>query len=203
MCRNIKTLFNFDPPATDEEIRAASLQFVRKLSGFTCAVEGERGGVRSRDRRDGRGGAPADRLAVDQRDARAIARKWRRPRSCDRPSDSARVRRAEALRHTVSHTRLRHRFATLVSDAVAQGFSPALLSEKRRTTSGQNSSHALPPRRLSDAHAAAQRGLPRRWSRLGGSHAFSITVVRACCRRSAPRQAADGLVATLREHRRS
>lgn len=35
MCRNIKTLFNFDPPATDEEIREASLQFVRKLSGFT------------------------------------------------------------------------------------------------------------------------------------------------------------------------
>lgn len=36
MCRNIKTLFNFDPPATDEEVRAASLQFVRKLSGFTA-----------------------------------------------------------------------------------------------------------------------------------------------------------------------
>jgi hypothetical protein len=35
MCRNIRTLFNFDPPATDEEVRAASLQFVRKLSGFT------------------------------------------------------------------------------------------------------------------------------------------------------------------------
>jgi hypothetical protein len=35
MCRNIKTLFNFDPPATDEEVREASLQFVRKLSGFT------------------------------------------------------------------------------------------------------------------------------------------------------------------------
>ncbi len=35
MCRNIKTLFNFEPPATDEEIRDASLQFVRKLSGFT------------------------------------------------------------------------------------------------------------------------------------------------------------------------
>jgi hypothetical protein len=34
MCRNIKTLFNFDPPAADEEIRAAALQFVRKLSGF-------------------------------------------------------------------------------------------------------------------------------------------------------------------------
>ena len=34
MCRNIRPLFNFDPPATDEEIRAASLQFVRKISGF-------------------------------------------------------------------------------------------------------------------------------------------------------------------------
>ncbi len=34
MCRNIKTLFNFEPPATDDEIRAACLQFVRKLSGF-------------------------------------------------------------------------------------------------------------------------------------------------------------------------
>lgn len=36
MCRNIKTLFNFDPPATDEEVRAASLQFVRKLSGYNA-----------------------------------------------------------------------------------------------------------------------------------------------------------------------
>jgi hypothetical protein len=36
MCRSIKTLFNFAPPATDDEIRAASLQFVRKLSGFTA-----------------------------------------------------------------------------------------------------------------------------------------------------------------------
>ena len=35
MCRNIRMLFNFEPPATDEEIRAASVQFVRKLSGFT------------------------------------------------------------------------------------------------------------------------------------------------------------------------
>lgn len=34
MCRNIKTLFNFEPPVTEEEIRAASLQFVRKISGF-------------------------------------------------------------------------------------------------------------------------------------------------------------------------
>lgn len=37
MCRNIKTLFNFEPPATDDEIHDASLQFVRKLSGFTIA----------------------------------------------------------------------------------------------------------------------------------------------------------------------
>jgi hypothetical protein len=35
MCRNIKTLFNFEPPVTDDEISAASLQFVRKISGFT------------------------------------------------------------------------------------------------------------------------------------------------------------------------
>ena len=35
MCRNIKTLFNFDPPVTDDEVKAASLQFVRKISGFT------------------------------------------------------------------------------------------------------------------------------------------------------------------------
>lgn len=35
MCRNIKVLFNFDPPVTDDEVRAASIQFVRKISGFT------------------------------------------------------------------------------------------------------------------------------------------------------------------------
>jgi hypothetical protein len=36
MCRNIKTLFNFEPPVTDDEVRAASLQFVRKISGFNA-----------------------------------------------------------------------------------------------------------------------------------------------------------------------
>jgi hypothetical protein len=41
MCRNIRTLFNFDPPATDLEIRASALQFVRKLSGFTQPSKGE------------------------------------------------------------------------------------------------------------------------------------------------------------------
>jgi len=42
MCRNIKTLFNFAPPATQDEIRAASLQFVRKLSGFTAPSRANR-----------------------------------------------------------------------------------------------------------------------------------------------------------------
>jgi hypothetical protein len=40
MCRNIKTLFNFDPPVTADEIRAASLQFVRKISGFHTPSKG-------------------------------------------------------------------------------------------------------------------------------------------------------------------
>ena len=40
MCRNIKTLFNFDPPVTDDEVRAASLQFVRKISGFAKPSKG-------------------------------------------------------------------------------------------------------------------------------------------------------------------
>ena len=39
MCRSIKTLFNFEPPATDEEVRAAALQFVRKLSGMTAPAK--------------------------------------------------------------------------------------------------------------------------------------------------------------------
>jgi len=43
MCRSIKTLFNFEPPATDDEIRAASLQFVRKLSGFTAPSKSNEG----------------------------------------------------------------------------------------------------------------------------------------------------------------
>ena len=42
MCRNIKTLFNFDPPATDAEIRDAALQFVRKLSGFNIPSKANR-----------------------------------------------------------------------------------------------------------------------------------------------------------------
>ena len=43
MCRNIKTLFNFDPPVTDEEVRAASLQFVRKISGLNKPSKANKG----------------------------------------------------------------------------------------------------------------------------------------------------------------
>ncbi len=42
MCRNIKTLFNFEPPATEEEVRASALQFVRKVSGFTKPSQANR-----------------------------------------------------------------------------------------------------------------------------------------------------------------
>ncbi|HSM35080.1 MAG TPA: DUF2277 domain-containing protein [Longimicrobiales bacterium] len=42
MCRNIRTLFNFEPPATDAEVRASALQYVRKLSGFTKPSEANR-----------------------------------------------------------------------------------------------------------------------------------------------------------------
>jgi len=57
MCRNIKTLFNFDPPVTDEEIRAASLQFVRKISGFN---------------KPSKANEPAFRAAVDEVAAVAV-----------------------------------------------------------------------------------------------------------------------------------
>lgn len=106
MCRNIKTLFTFDPPVTDEEIRAASLQFVRRLSGFTAPSKVNEG-------------------------------------SC--------APRAEGLRKTEVLRYLR----------------------KCRTTSGQNSSHAFPPRRPSSP-------MPLRHAvwlpvvMLGGSHVFSI-----------------------------
>ena len=50
MCRNIKTLFNFEPPATEEEIHASALQFVRKLSGFNKPSQANQRGVRPRGR---------------------------------------------------------------------------------------------------------------------------------------------------------
>jgi hypothetical protein len=68
MCRNIKTLFNFDPPATDEEIRAASLQFVRKLSGSHTRRKPMRPRS-SKPRRSVRRRPSAHRFARDQRAA--------------------------------------------------------------------------------------------------------------------------------------
>jgi len=47
MCRNIKTLFNFDPPVTEEEVRNASLQFVRKISGFNKPSKANEGAFRA------------------------------------------------------------------------------------------------------------------------------------------------------------
>ena len=85
MCRNIKTLFNFEPPATDDEIRAASLQFVRKLSGFN---------------KPSKANEPAFNLAVD--DVAVIARRLidslettAQPRDRDVEAERARARAAE------------------------------------------------------------------------------------------------------------
>jgi hypothetical protein len=83
MCRNIKTLFNFDPPVTDAEIRAAALQFVRKISGFTkpsqaneaaflAAVE-EVAGVSTRLLRSLETSAPAKNREQEAAKARARA----------------------------------------------------------------------------------------------------------------------------------
>ena len=85
MCRNIKTLFNFEPPATDEEIRAASLQFVRKLSGynkpslanaeaFAQAVEDVAAAARTLIDSLSTTGAPRDRR-IEAEKARAHARR--------------------------------------------------------------------------------------------------------------------------------
>ena len=88
MCRNIRTLFNFEPPATDEEIRASALQFVRKLSGFTHPSK-------------------ANEAAFDQAvdDVSAAARRLLESLAATRP---ARDRETEALK---AKARARERFA--------------------------------------------------------------------------------------------
>ena len=63
MCRNIRTLFNFEPPATDEEIRASALQFVRKLSGFAHPSKANEARLQPRRRRGDGCGAPAAGIA--------------------------------------------------------------------------------------------------------------------------------------------
>ena len=88
MCRNIRTLFNFEPPATDEEIRASALQFVRKLSGFTHPSK-------------------ANEAAFDQAvdDVSAAARRLLESLAATRP---ARDRETEVLK---AKARARERFA--------------------------------------------------------------------------------------------
>jgi hypothetical protein len=90
MCRNIKTLHNFKPPATEEEIRASSLQFVRKLSGFT---------------RPSKANQPAFERAVDQvaDAAQALLRSLvsnAPPRDREIEASKARARSADRFRST-------------------------------------------------------------------------------------------------------
>ena len=99
MCRNIRTLFNFEPPATDEEVQAAALQFVRKLSGYNSPSQANAPGLRARGPRGHRELAPAGRRARHHRPAAqprggrgASARPGRR-------SDSARNAPAPRRRH--------------------------------------------------------------------------------------------------------
>ena len=67
MCRNIKTLFNFEPPATDDEIRAASLQFVRKLSGFNSPSQANQAAFDQAIEEVTAAASDADRFAGHQR----------------------------------------------------------------------------------------------------------------------------------------
>ena len=105
MCRNIKTLFNFEPPATELEIRDASLQFVRKLSGFTvpskaneaafeAAVEKVADAARELDRRDGHAGAGAQPRHRSRQGTRTFDRALRRALSGPRAS----ARNGEGIR---------------------------------------------------------------------------------------------------------
>ena len=156
MCRNIKTLFNFDPPATDEEIRAASLQFVRKLSGFNAPSKANEAAF---DRAIDETAAVARRL-IDSLSTNAA------PRNREEVAAAAKLRSAERF----------GRRSCRRDSADLRRLSLRYFLRKRRTTSGQNSSHALPPRRLSmprPLRSAVFAGVVR----LGGSHAFSIRLL--------------------------
>ncbi len=87
MCRNIKTLFNFEPPATDEEIHASALQFVRKLSGFTKPSKANEAAFE----RAGEDVARAARTLVDSLVTKAPAR--------DREVEAAKARARAAKRY--------------------------------------------------------------------------------------------------------
>jgi len=88
MCRNIRTLFNFEPPATEQEIRASALQFVRKLSGFTQPSHGNEA---------------AFNRAVDE-----VADSARRLLNSLQTASPAKNREAEAEK---ARARARHRYA--------------------------------------------------------------------------------------------
>ncbi len=87
MCRNIKTLFNFDPPATDEEIRASALQFVRKLSGYNTPSKANQ---------------PAFDLAVEQ--VAEAARTLVRSLTTSAPPRDRGTERAKAMERTRKRT---------------------------------------------------------------------------------------------------
>lgn len=87
MCRNIRPLFNFNPPATDEEVRAASRQFVRKLSGFTAPSKVNEAAF---ERAVGRVAAAAREL-VDSLHTTAAPK--------DRATEAARARAKAAMRY--------------------------------------------------------------------------------------------------------
>ena len=91
MCRNIKTLYNFAPPATEDEVRASSLQFVRKLSGFT---------------RPSKANEDAFNLAVDEVSAaarRLIDSLVTNSPPRDRDIEAAKARARSAKRFAVAH----------------------------------------------------------------------------------------------------
>ena len=88
MCRNIKTLFNFEPPATEDEIHASSLQFVRKLSGFTHPSKANQAAF---DRAVAQVSAAA-RVLIDSLVTNAEPR--------DRQIEAARAKERSALRFT-------------------------------------------------------------------------------------------------------
>lgn len=90
MCRNIKTLFNFAPPASDEEIRAAALQFVRKLSGFNSPSKANQAAFER----------AVDEVAATARALIDALVTTAEPR--DREVEAARARERAALRFTVA-----------------------------------------------------------------------------------------------------
>jgi hypothetical protein len=89
MCRSIKTLFNFDPPAAEEEIRAASLQFVRKLSGFNAPSKANRAAFE----RGVEEVCEAARRLLESLETTAV------PRDRDEEAEKARRRAAERFGH--------------------------------------------------------------------------------------------------------